>query len=134
MTIAESFIQFLEDQGIATFGQDLYLRKVPNSYNTTKDVYWVIPSGGQPLSKLKTGEILKQYSFLIYFRSMKVKIVEEKTFELEELLNCSGCVSLEGFDVVSIDVNRYASDEDIDLEDREVGLVQVNINTYKNIC
>lgn len=134
MTVAQSFIKWLEDQDVATFGQDLYLRRVPDSKSTPDALYWIVPNGGFPLGKNKTGEIIKQYSFLINYRSTSVRDVEEKLFALEELLNCQNCVELEGFEVLEIEVDAYPSDGDIDEEDRETGLLQVNIKTYKQRC
>ena len=134
MTVAQSFIKWLEEQGVATFGQDLYLRRVPDSKSTPDAIYWIIPSGGFRIGKNRTGEVIKQYSFIINYRSVSARDVEEKLFALEELLNCTNCVTLEGFDVIEIEVDAYPSDGDIDEEDRETGLLQVNIKTYKQRC
>lgn len=134
MTLTESFIEFLETQGIATFGQDLYLGRVPNSLKTNDPIYWVITAGGTPLQTLSTGEKVKQYTVYIYYRSRSGKDVEQKLFFLEELLNCTRCVQLNGFETVGIEVTQFPSDQDLDSEDREVGLLQVNIKTYKKEC
>ena len=90
MTVTEAFIEWLEAQGVATFGQDLYLRRVPDSKQTPSSLYWIIPSGGFPLGRNRTGEMIKQYSYQINYRSKKAKEVEQKLFELEELINCQG--------------------------------------------
>lgn len=134
MTVAQSFIQWLENKGVATFGQDLYLRRAPDSKETPEAIYWIIPNGGFPIGRNKTGEMIKQYSFTINYRSVKAKDVEEKLFELEELLNCQSCVVLEGYEVLEVEVDVFSSDGDIDDEDRETGLLQVNIKTYKQRC
>ena len=133
-TITESFINWLESEGVATFGQDLYLRRVPDSQKTPSSLYWIIPSGGFPLGRNKTGEMIKQYSFLINYRSTRAKDVERKLFKLEELLSCQSCIVLEGFQVLEVEVNVFPADGDIDDEDREVGLLQLNIKTYKQRC
>ena len=134
MTITESFIDFLETKGIATFGQDLFLRRVPSSLDTLDSVYWIIPNGGFPLGRNKTGEMMKQYSFLIYFRSTKAEDVEQKLFALEEMLNCESCVALTGYEVTGVEVSSFSTDSDIDAENREQGMLQVNINIYKQGC
>ena len=55
-TLSEAFIKFLEEKDIATFGQDLFLNEVPSSNDTqTESVYWILTSGGNPISKLRTG-------------------------------------------------------------------------------
>lgn len=134
MTIGKALIQWLESQGVATFGQDLYLRRVPDSKYTPDAVYWVIPNGGFPVGKNKTGEMIKQYNFIINFRSVKAEEVEDKLFALEELLNCQSCMELEGFQVLEVEVDSFPDDGDVDDEDRETGLLQVNIKTYKQRC
>ena len=134
MTVTEAFIQWLENQGVATFGQDLYLRRVPDSKKTPSSLYWIIPNGAFPLGRNRTGEMMKQYSYLINYRSKNAKDVEHKLFELEELLNCQSCIELEGFEVLDVEVSVFTDDGDIDEEDREIGLLQVNIKTYKQRC
>ena len=133
-TITESFINWLESEGVATFGQDLYLRRVPDSQKTPSSLYWIIPSGGFPLGRNKTGEMIKQYTFAINYRSTKAEDVEHKLYELEELLNCQSCIALEGYQVLGVEVSVFPDDGDVDDEDREVGLLQVNIKTYKQRC
>lgn len=131
MTVTQAFIDWLEDNDVATFGQDLYLRRLPDSREVPDAVYWLVPSGGFRLGKNRTGETLKQYSYTLNYRAPKAKEVEEKLFELEEMLNCQNCVQLDGYEVVEIEVEVYSSDGDIDEEDRETGLLQINIKTYK---
>lgn len=131
-TVSESFIQYLEGQGIATFGTDLYLGQVPDDAADT--CYWVITSGGTPIQKLRSGEKVKQYFISIYYRSTKTKDVEKKLFELEELLNCTNCVELEGFEVLEVEANQFPTDVDFDNEERRVGFIQANIKTYKKEC
>ena len=133
-TITESFINWLESEGVATFGQDLYLRRVPDSQKTPSSLYWIIPSGGFPLGRNKTGEMIKQYTFVINYRSTKAEDVEHKLYELEELLNCQSCIALEGYQVLEVEVSVFPDDGDVDDEDREVRLLQVNIKTYKQRC
>lgn len=129
MTISEAFIGFLESENIAVFEQDLYLNQVPDS--APDATYWIITSGGSPIQNLRSGEIVKQYFISVYYRSTKNKDVERNLFDLEELLNCAKCVQLEGFEVIAISAIQFPSDEDIDNEDRRVGLLQANIQVYK---
>lgn len=134
MTISRAFINWLEDNGVATFGQDLYLRRVPDSKKTQSSIYWVIPAGGFPLGKNKTGEMIKQYTFIINYRSTSANEVDEKIFELEELLNCQNCLQLDGFEVLEVEVSSFPDDSDSDPEDRETSFLQANIKTYKQRC
>ena len=134
MTISKAFIDWLEAKGVATFGQDLYLRRLPDSKYTPSSVYWVIPGGGFPLGKNRTGEIIKQYTFIVNYRSTKAQEVDEKLMELEELLSCENCFTLEGYEVIEVEVSTYPDDSDTDTEDREQGFLQANIKTYKQRC
>ena len=130
MTISRAFVQFLEDKGCGIFGQNIFLYRVPNSLKTQTELYWVIPSGGMKYSTNKTGEIVKAYNFLIYFRSNEAQKVDETLSALEELLNCSSCVNLEGFELVDISATQFPADQDIDSENRMVGMIQVQLSVY----
>lgn len=130
-TISEAFIAYLQAQGIATFGTDLFLNQVPSSLVTQDNVYWIITSGGGPIQSLRSGEKIKQYYISIYYRSTSNKDVERKLFALEELLNCAECVQLTGFDVISVSAEQFPSDRDLDNEERRVGFLQSTIRVYK---
>lgn len=131
MTISRAFVKFLEDKGCGIFGQNIFLYRVPNSLKTQTELYWVIPSGGMKISTNKTGEAIKAYNFLIYFRSNEAKTVDETLSALEEMLNCSSCVELDGFELVSINATQFPADQDLDSENRMVGMIQVQLSVYK---
>jgi hypothetical protein len=131
-TVSEAFIKFLEDQAIATFGTNLFLSQVPLTAPDT--CYWVLTNGGAIIQRLSTGEKVKQYFVSVYHRSPKAKNLERDLFSLEELLNCVNCVQLEGFEVLEIEATQFPSDDDLDNEDRRVGLLQANIKIYKKEC
>lgn len=131
MTISRAFVKFLEDKGCGIFGQNIFLYRVPNSLKTQTELYWVIPSGGMKVSTNKTGEAIKAYNFLIYFRSNEAKTVDETLSALEEMLNCSSCVELDGFELVSINATQFPADQDLDSENRMVGMIQVQLSVYK---
>lgn len=131
-TVSEAYIKFLEEKGIATFGSTIYLSQVP--LDASDEVYWVISSGGSPILKLKTGEIVKQYFISTYYRSGSSQDLERKMFQLEELLNCRDCVQLEGFEVYEVEATQFPSDIDLDNEERRIGFLQANIKIYKKEC
>lgn len=131
MTLLKSFIDYLESQDIATFGQDLFVKKVPDSLQTIPSVYWIIQNSSYPLQKNKTGEQVRLYSYLIYYRSMSTEDVENKLDALDILLSNKDCIDLNGYEVLEVDVASYISDGDSDIEGREIGFIQVNIKTYK---
>ena len=131
-TISESFCEFLENEGVAVRNTDLFLNQVPE--DAPDATYWVTSSGGNPIMKLRTGEKVKQYFVDIYYRSTSGKDVEKNLFALEELLNCTACVSLTGFEVIEIEAQTFSQDADMDNEERRIGFLQANIKIYKKEC
>ena len=131
MTLAMSFVNFLEEKGYGVFGQNIFLYRVPNSLKTQTELVWIIPSGGQPIRVNKTGELIKEYQFLVYYRSNSAKKVDEVLSDLEEVLNCSSCVNLKGFELVGMKVTQFPADQDLDSENRMVGFLQATIQVYK---
>lgn len=132
MTLSRAFVKLLEDKGYGVFGQNIYLYRVPNSKKTETEVLWVIPMGGYPSSTNKTGEMIKAYQITIYFRSNSAKKVDEVLNDLEQTLNCSSCVNLEGFELVSIRATQLPADQDLDSENRMVGTISVQLEVYKS--
>ena len=131
MTLAQSFIKFLQDKGYGIPGQNIYLFRVPNSKKTETEILWLIPMGGFPSSVNKTGEMIKAYQIQIYYRSNSARKVDEVLNDLETTLNCSSCVNLEGFELVSIRATQLPADQDLDSENRMVGAISVQLEVYK---
>lgn len=131
MTIPRAFVGMLEEKGYGIFGQNIYLYRVPNSRKTETELLWVIPSGGAPVGRNKTGEAIKAYQFLVYFRSNEARRVDNVLSELEETLNCAACVSLKGFELVEISATQFPADQDLDSENRMVGFIRVQLQVYK---
>lgn len=131
MTISRSFVQLLENKGCGVFGQNIFLYRVPNSLKTPTELFYIIPSGGSVIRNAPTGDKIKLYQFLVYFRSNSAERVDKVLNSLEEDLNCAGCVQLEGFELMSIQTNSLPADQDADSENRMVGMIQVQIEVYK---
>lgn len=131
-TISEAFVEYLENEGVGTFGQNIFISQVPDS--APDQTFWTVTSGGTPIAKMRTGEQMKQYFILLYYRSPSAKDVERTLFRLEEKLNCASCVELTGFEVYDIECSQFPVDNDIDDESRKVGFLQANIKIYKKEC
>jgi hypothetical protein len=132
MTITRAFVKFLQENlGIATFGQDLFIGGAPSSDQVPDAVWWVKTAGGVPQSKAVTGGIEKAYRFPVYYRDRDAAGVDQALFDLEESLNCAGCVELEGFEVTDVSTTSFPTDNDLDSESRKVGLLEVTITTFK---
>ena len=132
MTLSQSFVKFLEEKGYGIFGQNIYLYRVPNSKKTETEILWLIPTGGFPAQVNKTGEMMKTYQFLINFRSNSARKVDEVMNDLEQTLNCAHCVSLDGFELVEIRATQLPSDQDLDSENRMVGMINCQVTVYKS--
>jgi hypothetical protein len=130
MNIAEAFVELLEDLGIGTFGQDIFIGQAPSSNKVPDSIWWVISSGGSP-ARIASGESIKTYHVEIYCRNRDYKLVYDDLHSLEEQLNCDNCVELDGFDTVKAEAEVLSIDDDLDAEDRKVGLLQVTLTTYK---
>lgn len=133
MNLAESFAEYLEDQSIATIGQDLFIGEAPSSNKVPDPIYWVESSGGDNLRKLKTNAKLKSYLVEVRYRNRDYATVYNNMHTLEELLNSAGCVQLQGFETVEIEATTFPIDDDLDSEDRKIGLLQANITTFKEV-
>lgn len=132
MTLLQSFKEFAIGLGISSLGQESFiLGRAPSSKETQDDLWWAIQNGGGIVSKNQTGEQRKQYIILINRRGRNMRQVEEDLLTLEENLNCDGCTQLEGFDTIDIEATILPNDDDLDSEDRKVGLLQVQITVYK---
>lgn len=132
MNIEESFVKYLETIGVGIFGQDIFVGQAPSSNKSNDSIWWIIESGGNKLKKAATGESLKQYSLDLYKRGVDYKEVKNSMYQLEELLNCNHCVQLDGYDTVEINTVSFPIDRDLDSESRKIGMMQINITTYKN--
>lgn len=132
MNLAEAFVGYLESIGIGTYNEDLFISKAPSSDQGPDSLWWIVASGGQPTLRAATGESRKEYQVSIFYRNRSAQAVYDALFSLEEELNCAGCIELTGFDALGIEATSFPVDQDLDSEDRSVGLVQVTVRTYKS--
>lgn len=129
MNITEAFIPYLETVTGSIFGQGLHIGGIPIS--APEAGWWVVSSGGSPESDNQTGEKIKNYTLDIFYRSSDEKEVYDNLQSLEETINSDGCTQLNGYNVIDMTATLFNVDQDIDNEDRKVGLIQVNLRTYK---
>lgn len=129
-TISKAFKDFLVAQGYGTFGTDLFINQV--SAEAPDRATWILTAGGNPITKLSSGEQVRQYFITVYMRDTDPEWVDETLNELEEKVSNSHCLELDGFEVYDTpEVTSFPTDQDVDSVDRSVGLLQVNIKTYK---
>lgn len=131
MNIARAFVTYMEGLGLGTFGTDIFIGAAP--VNATDPLWWVITSGGASQPQNDTGERLKDYTLSIYYRSTDAQDVYDQLQDFEEEVNSNGCATLDDFDVVDMSAISFATDQDLDAEDRTVGLVQVRVRVYQSV-
>lgn len=133
MTIAKAFSDYLVNAGVCqALGTDLFIGTAPSSNKVVDAIWWIKISGGSKQTKLASGESIKNYLVEVYRRSRDYQQVNDDMESLEELLNCNGCVQLEGFDTLQIEATSFPIDNDLDSEDRKVGLLQATLSVYKS--
>jgi hypothetical protein len=121
--------KFLEDKNIGDFGTDLFLSQLP--INAPDECWLVVVSGGNAELVTADGGMIKVYTFNIYRRSLAGKEIERQLFSLEEDLNCSTCVNLEGFETIYSRATNFAQDLDLENENRRIGLLQAQVRLFK---
>lgn len=132
MNISKSFADFLETLLGATLGQDLFIGNAPSSNKVQDSIWWMVATGGSRITDAVTGESVKEYSIEVYRRARDYKTVYNDLQSLEVTLNCTECVELEGFDTIDIRASVLSIDNDLDDEDRKVGLLQSTIDVYED--
>lgn len=130
MNIAKSFIEYMEIESLGTFGTDLYIGAAP--LDAPDRIWWVVSAGGTPIGKNHTGEKVKNYILSIYYRNNDAEDVYNTIESFEALLNAGNCTQLNGYDTIEIEATSFAADQDLDNEDRTIGLIQATITVYQN--
>lgn len=128
MNIAKSFVTYMESEGLGTFGTDIFIGVAPKG--APDPCYWLTSAGGAPQSRNQTGEVIKNYTLDLYYRNTDAEDVYEKLQSLEVLLNTGNCTQLTGFDTIELQATLFPTDQDIDNEERTVGLIQITVKTY----
>lgn len=128
MNIAKSFAEFLVDNGYGTLGVDLFIGGVPQ--DAGNKAMWILAGGGAASTKNTTNEKLKQYIISVYYRNTDMQDVYETLQRLEELINSDACTQLDGYDTIDLEATGFPTDNDLDADDRTIGLLQVTLTTY----
>ena len=130
MNIAEAFVEYMEDLSMGTLGSTIYINSVPQE--APDAVWWVVKSGGSPVRKNSTGERVKDYILSVYYRDTDAEQVYELMQDFEEEINSKSCIQLDGYDTIEMEASIFPTDQDLDNEDRVVGLLNVRISVYQS--
>jgi hypothetical protein len=141
MNLIRAFAAYMEASGVATYDKDLFISRAPSSNTFDQDgdeipqnIWWLKAAGGsQPANPNFRGQ-LGTSTIEVYYRDRDPEIVYDKLTELAADLSCNGCLALDGFEVVGVTTTGPFVDQDVDAENRMVGLLQVNITTYMKGC
>ena len=129
MNIARSFVDYMIAQGFGTvFGTDIFIGGIPQDAPDT--AWWVVSAGGSPGTKNQTAELQKNYVLNIYYRSTDAESVYNEIQSLEIELNKPTCITLAGFDTIEIEATTFPTDQDLESEERTVGLLTATVKTY----
>lgn len=130
MNVTAQFVRLMDTEfSLGTPGQDIFIGGVPK--RAPDRCWWVTSGGGSVEQKLRTGETFKNYVADVYYRSDSDRDVYEKLQAFEEQINSAGCLQLDGYNTIDLEAILFPTDQDLDSEDRTVGLLQVRIRTYK---
>lgn len=128
MNVARAFADYLATVKSLTLGQNLFISRVPSSNQVgNRTVWWIKANGGTVVSRGVQGSAVRQYLIEIYCRDVSAEGLYETLQALGDSLTTAGCMTLAGYDVIHVDTNGPWTDQDLDSEERTVGLLQVKL-------
>lgn len=130
MTIKKAFADFMVAQGLGVFGENIFIGSAP--LDAPAQCWWIISGGGANKSKNKTGEKQKNYTLNVFYRSLNAETVDQTLQTFEELINRDDCVVIGNYDIIETEATSFPSDQDIDNEERTVGLLEITLTVYSN--
>lgn len=137
MSLVTDFADYLQTLGVATRGQDLFTSRAPSSQTlrtlgvNPNRIFWVKAAPGGPPERSVDGSQRVSYGLELYHRDLSADDVAGTLEALSDSLQCSGCVTMTGYSVYGISVEGPWTDQDLDNEERTVGLLQITITIEK---
>lgn len=128
MSIVRDFVTFMEDYSLGVFGDDIFVGGVP--LDAPDSAWWVTSSGGNSAIKSVDGGKVKEYRLNVYYRSIGQNEVYGTLQDFEDLINTGACYEIGSYETVEVEATAYPADQDLDIEERAVGLVEVTIRVY----
>lgn len=132
MNIAESFAGYMQSTlMLGTVGNDIRIGHAPSDEKAPGTLWWLKTSGGNKIIRLSTGESVKNYNISIYRRNSNVQALYNEMQSLEEQMNTATIIPLlTGYQVLRVEATNFPIDNDLDADDRKVGLLQITIQVY----
>lgn len=129
MNITKSFAEFMQANSYGSLtGKTLFIGGAP--LDVADAIWWIISGGGSSSSTNATGQRMKNYLINVFYRDTDQEQVYEKLQAFEQFINSGDCTQLAGYDTVEMEATTFPTDQDLDNEDRTVGMVQVTLTTY----
>lgn len=128
MSIVRDFVTFMEDYSLGVFGDDIFVGGVP--LNAPDSAWWVTSSGGNSAIKSVDGGKVKEYRLNVYYRGIGEDNVYSTLQDFEDLINTGACYEIGAYETVEVEATVFPVDQDLDIEERSVGLVEVTIRVY----
>lgn len=128
MNITRSFADFLVAQGFGTLSTDIFVGGVPQ--DAGNKALWLLSGGGSPTQTNVTNNKQKQYIINVFYRNTNQEDVYDTLQAIEELINSDACTQLGGYDTLDMTCTLFPTDNDLDVEDRTVGLLEITVTTY----
>ena len=130
MNIAESFAHYIQDLGIATLGQDLFIGEAPAGNRPHDAVWWIVASGGSP-EGTDFNRWKRCHFFDIYYRDRSSKSLFDNFEKLRDCMYQNTCKQLDCYDVVDLEITNEITDNDRDLEGRHFAIMSVKITLFE---
>lgn len=129
MNIAKDFSQFMQTQGFGVLGTDLFIGGVDLS--APSNCWWIVSSGGASEPRNITGERQNSYTLEVYYRNKDANLVYDTMQELSDAINSVGCLELANYTFIAMESIVFPTDNDLDDEERTVGVIQVSLTVYQ---
>lgn len=132
-TIQKELFDWLCNEFGFVGGQDAFQNRVPNTNQTGDNpIMWLIQSSGYVIRQFHSHSKLKEYSFLLNYRNVKVYEAERKILEMEQVINHVRCFTLPSYKVIQIQANSFGADEDPDAEKFSRGSLSITLQVLDN--
>lgn len=128
MNITKAISNYIEGAMGLTFGTNLFIGGV--EVGAPNECGWLLSAGGSVVKANVSAGKMKNYVISFYYRGLDASVVYEKLQALEEALNSDACTQLDGYDTIDLQATLFPTDQDIDNEERTVGLIQITATTY----
>lgn len=127
--IADEFAKWMDNMGFGVLGSSLFIGGAPDV--AQDDCWWIVTSGGNNIGKNVTGEKQKNYLISVYYRNTNQSEIYNRLEEMEFIVNRPECIQLGNYEVLEAETTLFPADQDLDIEERSVGLIQITLTIYQ---